>query len=771
MADERSIADPKSKVETSKVISVPVVALIGNPNTGKTTLFNALTGLNQHVGNYPGVTVERKVGTMKLDDKSRVELIDLPGTYSLAARSPDEMIAVDVLLGQQRGAEKVDAILAIADASNPERNFYLISQLCELGLPVVIALNMMDVAESKGIRIEVAKLAETLGTPVVAICANKSTGIPELKATLQKALAQNSAPNGPKPSFPDPMRAEIDGLHDYLTPLTGKLGRQVGRLEAFRALVDKGGYAESRLAGSLGDEFRQSLEERRKRASNNPLPAVEVKARYSWVQQVLHPSLHRPAQPPATRSDTIDKYVTHWFSGTLIFALLMLIVFQSIFTWSRPAMDLIQSAFNWLSESVGSRMADGALKSLLTDGVIAGVGGVMVFLPQICFLFFFIAIMEDCGYMSRAAFLMDRLLSRVGLSGKSFIPMLSSFACAVPGVMSTRTIENNRDRLTTILVAPLMSCSARLPVYTLMIIAFIPPTKIWWKLTYQGATLFGMYCVGLLVAIPVAWLLKKTLLKGETPPFLIELPSYKFPDWRTILLRVYDRGKAFVVRAGTIILSVSIVVWALSYFPHPKEISERYDVVREGVPAQIEAVNEALKKAGKEARDPEKSKEIALSEIKQLEDGEYLRQSYFGRMGQTVEPIFKPLGWDWRISMAAIASFPAREVIVATLHTIFNLREEEAEEGGPEKYQKLGDAMQNATWDSAPSRKLFNIPVALSIMVFFALCSQCAATLATIKRETNTWKWPAFSFTYMTVLAYIGAMVVYQVTTALGWGG
>ncbi len=726
------------------------IALIGNPNTGKTTLFNALTGLNQHVGNYPGVTVERKVGALKLDDKAVVDLIDLPGTYSLAARSPDEMIAVDVLLGQQQGSNKIDAILAIADASNPERNFYLISQLCELHLPVVVALNMMDVAETKGITIDATKLSEALGTPVIPVCANKGTGLPELRAALQKMLTQGKPPAGKLPVFPEPLQKEADGLHTDLHGAAGKIGRDVNRLEAFRILIDKGGYAETRLAGVLGADFTKTLDERRGRASKIPLPAEEVRVRYAWVKQVLGPSLHRPAQPPPTKSDTIDKIATHWFSGTLLFALLMLIVFQSIFTWSKPVMELISSGFDKLGEFVGNHMAEGALKSLLVDGAIAGVGGVMTFLPQICVLFFFIAIMEDCGYMSRAAFLMDRLLSRVGLSGKSFIPMLSSFACAVPGIMSTRTIENPRDRLTTILVAPLMSCSARLPVYMILIGTFIPERKyLGGVFTLQGLTLFGMYCVGLFVAVPVAWLLKKTLLKGETPPFLIELPSYKIPDWRTVLMRVYDRGKAFAVRAGTIILSVSIVVWALSYFPHPASIHENYERQRA---AFVE-----------KAKDPE-AKEVkdAQDDLAKAEDGEYLRQSYFGRMGHSVEWAFKPLGWDWRISMGAIASFPAREVIVSTMRTIFNLGK-----GKGEETEDLGKAMKEATWDNSPA-PLFNIPVALSIMVFFALCSQCAATLAIIRRETNSWRWPLFSFTYMTVLAYIGAWAAYAGAMALG---
>jgi ferrous iron transport protein B len=804
------------------------VAVIGNPNTGKTTLFNALTGLKQHVGNYPGVTVERKVGAWRLDDNCTIDLIDLPGTYSLAARSPDEMIAVDVLLGQQKGAPRIDAILAIADASNPERNFYLISQLLELKLPVVVALNMMDVAESKGIQLDAAKLATALGAPVVGICANKGKNIDALKAAVRNALATRQLPSGEPPRFPEAMLAEVSSLARELGAQSDKVGREVNQLEAFRTLVDKGGYAEKRLADKLGADFSQSLESRRQRASKIPLPAEEVRARYAWVKQAMSEALTRPAQRPATTSDTIDKYTTHWLSGTVIFAALMLVVFQSIFRWSAPLMDWINALFGYLGDKVASHMADGVLKSLLCDGVIAGVGGVLVFLPQICFLFLFIAVLEDCGYMARAAFLMDRLFSRVGLSGKSFIPMLSSFACAVPGVMATRTIENPRDRLTTILVAPLMSCSARLPVYIILIKAFIPETAYaggW--LTLQGLTLFAMYWVGIVVAVPVAFVLKKTLLRGETPPFLIELPSYKTPDWRTVLLRVFDRGRAFVVRAGTIILAVSIVVWALAYFPHNKKIAEKYEAQREELmesvsndidedveefqgkklKRSVEPLAKLLKqaaraedekdekikargaKAGSDERarieaehlaelsalaksNPELWEKAAairdlngkLDEIEKRESGEFLRNSYFGKMGHAVEPVFKPLGWDWRISMAAMASFPAREVIVATLGTIFNLGRDQDEES-----EDLKTALNTATWDDS-ARKLFNIPVALSIMVFFALCSQCAATLATIRRETNTWRWPAFSFAYMTTLAYFGALLTYQLTTRLGWG-
>lgn len=824
----------------------PVVAVIGNPNTGKSTLFNLLTGLKQHVGNYAGVTVERKMGTARLDDWTDIELIDLPGTYSLAARSPDEMIAVDVLLNQQPGAPTIDAILAIADASNPERNFYLISQLLETGLPVVVALNMLDVAVSKGITLNPAEISQRLGTPVVGICANKGQGIPALKAALAKALTDKKPPSGILTKFPDTLNTEVAELLADLNASRGILGRGINRVEAFRALIDKGGHAEQRLRVKLGPEFLRELEARRKRASTISLQAEEVRTRYAWAKKLLAGAVVRPDQPPTTHSDTADKYITHWFTGTLIFVGLMFIVFQTIFSWATPLMEYIKSGFDWLAKTVPAAIPEGALHDLVADGVIKGVGAVLVFLPQICLLFLFIALMEDCGYMARAAFLMDRLLSRVGLSGKSFIPMLSSFACAVPGIMATRTIENWRDRVTTIIVAPLMSCSARLPVYGLMIYSFIPE-RSFGPIGLRGVVLFGMYFVGLITAVPVAWILKKTLLKGETPPFLIELPSYKIPDWRGVLLRVYDRAKAFVIRAGTIILAVSVVVWALAYFPHNdpealklttqvKALDDKADSdvtelaapltlvkwTKEGKEGKVpqgampNALDEALVKADEleQKRDQRLSKLDPLDEnadeaarknfkedeakinaefekemaalkatpgnsdvwmkletIRQhrakwrdahddlikKEAGAYLRNSYFGRTGRLFEPVFKPLGWDWRISMAAMASFPAREVIVATLGTIFNQGDVSAES------TSLREELRKAEWLDQPGRKLFNIPVALSVMVFFALCSQCAATLATIKRETNGWFWPAFSFTYMTVFAYIGAMIVYQV--------
>ena len=431
----------------------------------------------------------------------------------------------------------------------------------------------------------------------------------------------------------------------------------------------------------------------------------------------------------------------------MAFLVLMATVFQSIYKWAAPLMDLIDGAFGWLGELASLLIPEGALQSLIVDGVIAGVGGVAIFLPQIVILFGFIAILEDCGYMARAAFLMDRLMSWAGLSGKSFVPMLSSFACAIPGVMATRVIENRRDRFTTILVAPLMSCSARLPVYTIMIAAFIPAKPVLGFFGLQGVTLLAMYMVGIVVAIPVAWLFKKTILQGETPPFVMEMPPYKIPDLKTIILRMVDRGKRFLVDAGTIIFATTVLIWGLLYYPRPQSISDQYAQKAAEIQAQTLSQDQ---------------REEQLNANINAEAGAFLRQSALGRIGKFIEPAVKPLGWDWKVGIAVIASFPAREVVVATLGIIYNLGSEESEES-----ENLRQKMRNATWDDNPNQKVFTPIVALSVMVFFALCAQCAATLAVIKRETGSWKWPIFTFGYMTILAYFVALVTYQIGNLL----
>ncbi|MBC8355347.1 MAG: ferrous iron transport protein B [Planctomycetes bacterium] len=684
------------------------VALIGNPNTGKSTLFSALCGVRQQTGNYPGVTVEKKLGRAEFHWQP-FTLVDLPGSYSLAPRSPDEMVAVDVLLGRQKAVDEPDAVLCIVDASNLERNLYLVSQVLELGKPTIIALNMVDVARDRGITIDLDILRKRLHVPIVEIQANRKLGLKELKQTLVDTIKAN--PPVPDSPFPEAFQDEVKQLESqcedaFHTPLP--------RYLVERLLLDTSSYLSHGGIREINDSIQSAISASRERlaSAGMPVPAVEAMARYQWIGKLLDGVVRRPDSSTKSRSDKLDHFLTHRIWGTAAFVLLMVFLFQAVFWIAGPASDWIDWLKGYASTFVSAQLAEGALQSLIVNGVIEGVGGVLVFLPQIFVLFLFIAILEDCGYMSRAAYLMDRLMSRIGLSGKSFIPLLSSFACAVPGIMSARVIENPRDRLITILVAPLMSCSARLPVYTLLIGAFIPNERIAGLLGLQGLTMFVMYSIGIIAAVLVALMLRQTILKGATPPFVMELPSYKVPGLGIVLYRMLDRGWAFVRRAGTLIFAVTILVWAAAYYP-------RYEA----------------------AANP----------------SEQLRHSFLGQAGQFVEPVVRPLGWDWKIGCAAIASFPAREVVIATLGVIYNLGEDEAED-----FETLGETLGSATWEGT-NRKVFNIPVALSIMVFFALCAQCSSTLAVIKRETNSWRWPAFTFAYMTGLAYAAAFLTYQI--------
>jgi ferrous iron transport protein B len=708
------------------------LALIGNPNTGKTTLFNALTGLAQKSGNYPGVTVEHKVGSLVLAEGPALDLIDLPGTYSLSAHSPDEMLAVDVLLGQQEDAPAIDGILAIVDASNLRRNLYLVSQLAEANLPLIIALNMVDIARHRSIRIDAEALSQALGAPVVPICAHRRQGLDALRSELANLdTAPNARGSHRRPELPAPLLRGIAELQALSThPLSAT--------EALRALVDEDSYAEQRLLAEAGDNAVSALERLREADPEQSLSELESKTRYAWIDQLLAGSVSQPSELRPSRSDRADQVLTHRVFGTLTFILINALVFQAIYAWSAPLMDGIDRFFSLLGGSTSKLIPPGPLQSLIVDGLIAGVGGVLIFLPQIAILFFFIALLEDSGYMARAALLMDRLLTRIGLSGTSFIPLLSSFACAIPGIMATRTIEDRRDRFATILVAPLMSCSARLPVYVLFIGAFVPDRPLLGGLVgTQALALLAFYGLGALVAIPVTFLLKRTLLKGDPPPFLLELPSYKAPAPRTILLRVYHSGRAFVVRAGSIILATTVVMWALAYFPREAELTQRHQLERQAAaPAQLDY-------------------------LKQHQAAELIANSYLGQAGHLIEPAVLPLGWDWRIGMAVIASFPAREVIISALGTIYSLGD-----GVDEESESLRTTLASAAWPDG--RPIYTLPVALSIMVFFALCAQCLSTLVVIQRETGSWRWPLLSFTYMTTLAYLGAWATYQWGTALG---
>ena len=706
------------------------LALIGNPNTGKTTLFNALTGLSQRAGNYPGVTVEHKVGTLTLDGEYSLDLIDLPGAYSLAAHSPDEMLAIDVLLGQQQDAPPIDGILAVVDASNLRRNLYLVSQLAEIDVPLVVVLNMGDIAVRRGIRIDASALSEALGVPVVPICAHRRQGLDALRRTLAALNA------GPSPT--QPQRVELpDQLRRATAELQAVVSGPLSSVEALRALVDEDGYAEHRLLESAGDGTDDHLD--RLRTGADSLAELESNARYAWIDGLLSRAISQPDRLEGRRSDQADRILAHRLFGPAIFVLINVLVFEAIYTWSGPLMDGVDVLFAACGTHAVALIPPGPLQSLVVDGLITGVGGVLIFLPQIAILFFFIALLEDSGYMARAALLMDRLLTRVGLSGTAFIPLLSSFACAVPGIMAARTIEDRRDRFATILVAPLMSCSARLPVYVLFIGAFVPDRSLWGGIIgLQALTLFAFYCLGALVAIPMAWLLKRTLLKGDPPLFLLELPSYKTPNLHTVLLRVYHSSRAFVVRAGSLILATTIAMWALAYFPRSADVIERHQVEHQAVAPQ------------------------ALDALEKHQAAELVENSYLGQAGHWVAPAVRPLGWDWRIGMAVIASFPAREVIISALGTIYSLGADE-DEGS----ESLRTTLAAATWPDG--RPIYTLPVALSIMVFFALCAQCLSTLVVIQKETGSYRWSLFSFGYMTTLAYVGALATYQVGTALGF--
>ncbi len=745
--------------------STRLAALIGNPNTGKSTLFNALTGYRQRIGNYPGVTVEKRTGTLR-DEKGQplLELIDLPGAYSLSAQAADEAVVLDVLLGHLDGGQRPAVIVVVLDASHLSRNLFLTAQVFELGCPVVVALNMTDLAEAAGMHVDAPALERELGVPVVPVVATRKQGVGALRRAIATAL--ESPPPPMHSVFPECVQKELDALTDSVASQPNGANGAFSRVETLQTLLDPGGYHEGRFVSLLGPAFQRELDDRRQRieSSGESIVEIEARVRYAWIDGVVERCVSTTSTNRRTRSDAMDRILTHRVVGLAALLVMMGACFQSIYAWAAPVMDAIDLGFSSIGSWLTHVLPPGALQSLLVNGAVSGVGAVLVFLPQILILFLFIAILEDCGYMARAAFLLDRWMGLIGLNGKSFIPLLSSFACAVPGIMATRTIENRQDRLVTILVAPLMSCSARLPVYLLLIGAFVPATPLLGGMVnLQAVTLLALYFVGFAVAIPVAWLLKKTILKSELQPFLMELPSYNWPSPKTVLFRVYEQGREFLVSAGTIIFAVTIVVWALGYYPHPGSIAAEYEADRataratyDGQLEQIAAVTDTgdvthARQVAREALDDR------LSKINHEEPGAYLRHSLLGRMGRWIEPVVKPLGWDWRIGTAAIASFPAREVVLATMGTIYNLGQEQDETS-----LGLREEFKKATWPDG--RPVYNLAVALSIMVFYALCCQCGATLATIKRETNSWRWPLFTFTYMTTLSYVAALATYQIT-------
>ncbi len=663
------------------------IAFVGNPNAGKTTLFNSLTGSRQKVGNYAGVTVER-VSALRRVGSFECEFIDVPGLYSLTPASEDEAVAVKVL------EEETDLIVCVIDASNLERNLYLYSQIAELWRPVVIALTMTDRVEQAGSTLKIDRLRRLLGCPVIPMVGHKEKGVKELLAAIESALTTPTEPT---------LLSDIGALRDLQVELARR-----GYDHSIGALRKEVLNEQSTMIVPFVEI--QPIWDKAREATENASFA-DPAARYAWTAQVQRESIVQTSPKKAVSlTDKIDKVLTHRFFGLIVFVAVMYCVFFSIYKLSQPFMDAIETAFGWLGATIGPRLEGvPVLQSFVVDGIIAGVGGVVVFLPQILILFFFIAMLEGTGYLARSAFLMDRLLGWCGLNGRAFIPLLSSFACAIPGVMAARVMPDPKARLATILVAPLMSCSARLPVYMLIIGTFIEPQ---YGAFWAGFALFAMHLLGLFVAIPVVFVLNRGILKGKRLPFMLELPPYQMPRWKDVFLGMLNRGKVFLTTAGTTIVVMSIIIWAASYFPRKTDT---------GLPE-----NEAA--------------------VAQLE------YSVMGRVGKAVEPAFAPLGFDWRISTAILSAFPARETVAPSLGILFSLG------SGDEAEAKLGSKIREAKWPDG--RQLFTLPTSIGLMVFFALCAQCLSTLAVVRRETNSRKWPLFMFCYMTVFAYIGAWLV-----------
>ncbi len=687
---------------------IDYIALIGNPNSGKTTIFNSLTGLRQKVGNYPGVTVEKKEGKISLSNGNEITVLDLPGTYSLSANSPDEKIATDVLLGKSHGIPIPGVIICVLDASNLERNLYLLSQIIDQHIPVIVALNMIDVAERRGIKINIEKLSSLLGVTIIPTVASKQIGISELISSLQKNISVS--PFARTWNLPEKVSMEYKELTSLL--IANDHRNEKAAYHEAQVLLSSLRNTDS-FENQYSPETLSHLEKDYENLSSWGINrhSVFVESRYKWIRQILNECVTLSDNEEIhSLSDRMDAILTHRIWGLIIFFAIMSLMFQTIFSWATIPMNLIGAGFNWIGHQIGAILPPGDLHDLIVNGAIGGVGAVVTFLPQILFLFLFLGILEDSGYMARAAFVMDRVMRKVGLHGRSFIPLLSSFACAIPGIMATRTIENPKDRLVTMLVAPLMSCSARLPVYALMIGTFIPNITVFGIFGLPGLVLISMYILGLTAALFMAWVFKRTLLKSKSSAFVMEFPPYRVPSIKNTFIHMWERAKIFLQTAGTIILGASIILWFLATYP------------------KVDSTNPS----------------------------ERLAHSFVGQAGKIIEPALKPLGFDWKIGIGIISSILQREVFVSTMGTIYNI------ENGSDKSLSLREQLQKEI-DPKTGLPKFTALTALCIMVYYVLAMQCMSTIAVMKRETNGWTWPAFQFAYMTILAYVGTFVTYRI--------
>jgi ferrous iron transport protein B len=676
------------------------VALIGNPNSGKTSLFNSLTGLNQKVGNFPGVTVDKKVGTCQLLNKSKVNVIDLPGTYSLYAKSSDEQVVTDILT-DPGNKDYPDILVVIADASNLKRNLLLLAQVIELGIPTILALNMMDLAERMGRGNKLEILAKEFMVPVVAINARRGIGIDQVKLAIQNDIPVRD-------------RSFLD-VFELITP---EVKAKIEKVTLPPYLVLHQLIAEK----EIDDAAAQSIQTK------------DTTLRYGKINRILKKA-EVPTQQKGLKiyTDKIDAILTHKIWGYAIFIAILFIIFQAIFSWASWPMDLIDNYVTWISQWIGANSPPGVFTDLLKDGVVPGVGGVLIFIPQIALLFAFIAILEESGYMSRVVFLMDKLMRKFGLNGKSVVPLISGMACAIPAIMATRNIENLKERLITIFVTPLVSCSARLPVYTILIALVIPEQRLFGFMNIQGLVLLGLYLIGFSSAILTAWLFK-FLVKTEQRSFLImELPTYKLPRWRNVGLSILEKVKAFTFEAGKIIVAISIVLWVLaSYGP-----ADQMDNGEEVVMASFD---------GKGFTESEFNDRLAAYK---------LEHSYAAVLGKSIEPLIRPLGYDWKMGIALVTSFAAREVFVGTMATLYSIQSAADDEAS------LREKMKKEI-NPTTGKPTFTLPVGLSLMVFYVFAMQCMSTLAVTYRETKGWKWPLLQTLYMTLLAYVSAYAIFN---------
>jgi len=735
-------------------MKVTKIALAGNPNVGKTVLFNALTGSNQKVANYPGVTVDRKSGRLRGTGKGAVppvEIVDLPGCYSLNPASIDERIAHDALVGDIDGDPAPDVIICVVDATNLERNLFLVSQVMDLGIPVVVALNMIDAAESEGIEIDHAVLGEELGVVVVPMAARSGKGIDAIR---RAALSPTNGSGGMAWPVRDDVEAVVESLAKSLTEEMPGLSEPRSRFEVFAALTSDvlletwSGRAPAFHAAVL--KARSEME-----ADSVPFQMAETMGRYGVISPLAQRVVKRVTEAEArSLSDRIDAVVIHRIWGPLIFGGLLMLIFQAVFTWAVPAMDLIEWSVNAAGRGLRVILPDGVVEDIMVEGALTGVGNVIVFLPQILLLFFFLGLMEDTGYMARTAFIMDRAMRRFGLSGASVVPLLSAYACAIPGIMAARTLAEERDRVITIMVVPLQGCAARLPVYVLFIGAFVPAGTFLGVLGFQSLAMTLLYALGTVMAFVAAWVLKRFVFKGEGSSFVMELPPYRMPQMTQVARRMVGRSRMFVVRAGKIIFGLSMILWVLAAYPKTPltaDLSSRLEQAdgnlasaQEGTPEHALAVDE---------------RKLVGNQLASFQT----RNSFIGKFGRTLEPVMRPLGFDWKMSAGIVASFAAREVIVSALATIYS-----AGADADEQSLALRDAIKADTYpDGTP---VFTPLVAASLMVFFVFALQCMSTLAIARRELNSWIWPVVMWAYMFALAYAFSLVVYQGGLALGWG-